>query len=145
MIVVQASSGGFNGGNFAEIMLNGKKVKLSPNSSGHERGLHLVIIDQKLGQVIQAQVFDTYKSSQFLDKFISTSNIPQEAIVVAAVKDDFEKELSPFARDFFTKMGSKIISNEVKYRHGYVFIGIQNSFNANEKAGIELTDNVSVA
>ena len=143
LIVVQASSGGFGAGNFAEIAVNGEKVKLLPNSSGHERGLHLVIIDQRLGQVVGGQVFDTYQSSAELDEFIE-DGIPEGAIVVAACKDDFEKELSVFSRGFFSKMGSAEILN-VEYRHGFVFIGVQGAFNANEKRAIKATDNVSVA
>ena len=123
-IVVEASSGGWNAGNFAQIKVNGEKVKLRNNSSGHDRGLHLVVIDQKTGEVTAAQVFDTYQSSDAIEKFISSDGVPQGSIVVAACKDDFQRALSANCTQFFEeKMNSREIS-KVQYRHGYVFMGI---------------------
>lgn len=70
IIVVQAKSAGFEAGNMAEIVVNGERVKLLPNFSGHERGLHIVVIDQKRGEVIGCRVFDTYTSSTSFDQYI---------------------------------------------------------------------------
>ena len=46
----------------------------------------MVLIDPSNGKVQQATVFDTYESSEELNKFIS--DIPKGCIVVAACMDD---------------------------------------------------------
>lgn len=51
-VVVQATSAGFNGGNFAKITLNGKPVGIHPNENGSDRGLHIVVIDPLNGAVV---------------------------------------------------------------------------------------------
>ena len=122
LILIQASSAGFNAGNFAKITMNSMQVPVEKNESGHYRGLHLVIINPKSGQVESAKVFDTYKTSAALDELIR-GGIPFGSIVVAACKDDCATNLSKYAKSWFAKMGSKEIW-KLGYRQGFAFIGV---------------------
>ena len=59
-MVCMAESAGFDNGNFAKITINGEQVKLDPNEHGHNRGLHIVVVNPEDGKIELAQVFDTY-------------------------------------------------------------------------------------
>ena len=52
-IIVQASSAGFNGGNFAAITINDEPIKVAKNCHNTLRGLHIVIINGINGNVIR--------------------------------------------------------------------------------------------
>ena len=67
LVVIQASSAGFNGGNFARMTINEVPVDLEPNVNGHYRGLHVVIINPNSGEIVKRQVFDTYRSSEIFE------------------------------------------------------------------------------
>ena len=64
VLVVKVTSAGFTGGNFAEILINNLYVRMEKNVNGHERGLHLVVLNPTNGNIELAQIFDTYKSSE---------------------------------------------------------------------------------
>lgn len=70
------------------------------------RGLHIVVIDHTNGEIKNAKVFDTHKSSELLEDFINTT-IPEGHIVVAACKEDCFEKLSPKVVQWFTAMGSE--------------------------------------
>lgn len=105
-MVVQASSAGFDSGNYASITLNGVAVEVEPNSSQHHRGLHVVVIDPKNFKVQVAKAFDTYHSPQEMEEFIK-DEIQDGFIVVAACKDDCVSRLSPKCRQWLAGMGSQ--------------------------------------
>ena len=63
MILIQASSAGYKGGDFAKISINDIPVVVQKNCNNHYRGLHIVIINPQSGKIELAQVFDTYQSS----------------------------------------------------------------------------------
>lgn len=116
VIVVTVNSAGFDNGNFAEIMINNELVDIEENENEHERGLHIAIINPlKGGKVEFAQIFDTYRSSEALDKFIDSNKLPDGIIVAAACQDDCVTKLSQNAREWFKWMGSTEI-DYVKYR-----------------------------
>lgn len=46
LIEVKSVSAGFQGGNFARILINNKPVKVNMNQNGHMRGLHVVVINR---------------------------------------------------------------------------------------------------
>ena len=114
VLVVQASSGGFEGGNFAKITLNNYPVNIEKNENGHFRGLHIVILNPENGEIHSAKVFDTYKCSNEFDTF-SVTRIPEEYIVIAACKDECATNLSEAGRQWFEDMGSKVIAS-LEYR-----------------------------
>ena len=77
------------------------------NEHGHDRGLHIVLIDPNTGKVAIAQIFDTYdKDSQQLDRFICNDRIPSNYIIAAACKDECTKTLSEEAILWFEAMGA---------------------------------------
>ena len=142
VIVVQAVSSGFEAGNMAEITINDKAVKMSPNKSYHFRGLHIVIINKRTGNVELARVFDTYKKGDSFDEFINRE-IPEGLIVVAACKDDMATNLSHEGRKWFGDMGSKEIWT-LSYRRGFAFIGISGRTDCKEKRAHTKQEKVEV-
>ena len=71
VLVVQAYSAGFDAGNFALISLNGFPVPMEKNEHKHDRGLHIVVINNKTGKIETAEIFDTYKTCQKFDNFVT--------------------------------------------------------------------------
>ena len=68
-------------------------MQVTQNENNHYRGLHVVILDPLNGEIKSRQVFDTYKSSEKFDWFISNEVKPDD-IVVAACMDECTKNLS---------------------------------------------------
>ena len=124
-MIIQAASAGYEGGNFAEVTINGNPVEFKMNENGNDRGLYLALINPWTGKVKSANIFDTYTSSDRLDFFIQTMSryIPEGYILAAACKDDCATQLSPTAKDWFGHLGSKEIV-DLKYRQGFAFIGV---------------------
>lgn len=121
--VITALSGGFNGGNFAKITIDDKEIKCRPHENGHDRGLHMVIMDPSDGKIVMARIFDTYTSSFDLELFIDFMNESDDGfIIIVACKDDCVKNLSDKCKEWFYDMGSEEI-NHLEYREGYSFVG----------------------
>ena len=95
-------------------------VKCKSNHNGHQRGLHVVVINAETGEVETAQVFDTYQTGVGFDEFIDTA-IPEGRIIAAACKDECVTQLSTKAKHWFADMGSMEIWN-LKRRQGFAFI-----------------------
>ena len=145
MILIQASSAGFEGGNFEKITINDVKVSVEKNESDNLRGLHIVIIDPSNGKVTTAKAFDTYtkhQSTSAIAEFINTE-ICEGHIVVAACKDECSKNLSRKVKKWFANMGSSEIWN-LGYRQGYVFIGVHGRMGAVEQRGTSKKKPVSI-
>lgn len=142
MILIQASSSGYEGGNCARITVNDSLVAIESNEHGHYRGLHIAIINPRDGLVQFAKVFDTYETSTAFDAF-TNSNITEGHIIVAACKDDFVNNLSENGKQWFANMGSKEIWN-VQYRQGFTFIGLSGKNEAHEKRATRKEDQVSI-
>ena len=95
MILIQASSAGYDCGNFAKIMINNELVEVDAFEDVEFRGLHIVMIDPSTGKVLSSQVFDTYKTSENINSFIK--DIKEESkghIVVVACKDECVTSMS---------------------------------------------------
>ena len=114
-MVISVVSAGFNSGNKALITLNDVQIFVEANDSNHYRGLHVVVINPVDGKIVIAKVFDTYKSSEEFELFITNHKPPEDSIVIAACKDECAKNLSKSAKKFFSDMGSMKIDN-LKYR-----------------------------
>ena len=74
-------------------MINNRIIPLKYNESGHQRGLHIVIINNISGHIEMQEIFDTYKFSNGFDRFIANP-IPEGYIIVAACKDECVSALS---------------------------------------------------
>lgn len=81
-----------------------------------------MVINPRNGKVIEAKVFDTYKTSFRLEGFLA-NHIPEGSIVCAACKDECAKHFSPFGKNWFENIGSKEVY-ELGFRSGWSFIGI---------------------
>ena len=142
--VVQASSAGYEGGNFAKIAIDGSALAFPNNASGHDRGLHVALINQATGTVLHTQIFDTYKTSTNFSKFIMTHEIPLGCIVAAACKDECVSKLTLKSKKWFsTMLGSKEIWR-LGYRQGFAIIGIFGQKQVLEKRSEDLKGPVSV-
>ena len=91
--VISATSGGYDNGDFAQIMINNVPIEMQANENDNFRGVHMVVINNESGNVETNQIFDTYESSDKLDAFID-KEIPEGHIIIAACKDDMCKSLS---------------------------------------------------
>ena len=65
------------------------------------RGLHVVVINPKNGTVEEANIFDTYKSSERLEKFIE-KEIPQGYVIAVACSDECSRKLSNKCKNWFS-------------------------------------------
>ena len=97
-LVVTVKSSGFTGDNFAEISIGSTPVKLKRNENGHDRGLHVVVINPFRYKIVSAIIFDTYKSSARFHSFLLSPHNKAGYIIIAACKDDCSKELSEKAK-----------------------------------------------
>ena len=113
-LLVTAGSAGFEGGNFARIMINGEAVTMECNDNFNYRGLHIVVVDPADGQVKTAKVFDTYEYSDGFDEFIK-ADIPDGDIIVAACMDDCISNMSEAGKEWLSNLGSEEIDN-LEYR-----------------------------
>ena len=86
------------------------------------RGLHIILINPINFHVIQSKVFDTYKSSFELEEFITSPELKNGCVVIAACKDDCVWQLSNKCKMWFAEMGSQYIW-KIKYRYAFAFIG----------------------
>lgn len=130
-IVIQAASAGYTSGNSADITINDDPVGLEKNENNHQRGLHIVIIDPSNYKLVAAKIFDTYKSSNAFEEFISGDHLREGFVVVAACKDECTANLSPVVKKWFTDMGSTKIE-DLRYRSSFAFIGRFGKKEANE-------------
>lgn len=121
------------------------------NESKNYRGLHIVVINGNDGRIEKAQVFDTFRSSETLEKFINAKT-PDGSIIVVASQDDCTTNLSEKAVAWFESMGSSDILR-LRYRCGFAFIGVlrlnsndmheQRSNNKKGKSSVTRVFNVS--
>ena len=110
-MIIQVKSSGFEGENLAEISINGKVLEMPKNENDHFRGLHIAIINQHTGAIIDTKVFDTYSSQLEFNSYISRGEYVKEGNIVAvACKDDCTKKLVRLGHMWFEYMGSEEIS-----------------------------------
>lgn len=99
-------------------------IDCGKNENGHDRGLHVVVMDPQDGGSAMGRVFDTYKSSEAIDQFIDENEeMPDGNIVICACKDECSKSISEKAKQWLQNCGS-LMSPYLKYRCGFAFIGI---------------------
>ena len=110
---------------------------MEPNENKHFRGLHLVVWDPDSQKPLFSKVFDTYKTSDGLEKFLFENTIKSGEIVILACKDDCAQNLSePVKKWFSDELGSKEIM-KIGYREAFALISIKGSKFAYEKRSPE--------
>ena len=98
LIMVQAKSAGHDHGNKAFILVHGYQLKIDKNENGHKRGLHIAILNHANGKVITSKAFDTFKSSETLEKFIGENPVADGNMVIAVCYDECSTNLSTKAK-----------------------------------------------
>ena len=81
----------------------------------------MIIINPSDGKVVSRKVFDTFKSSEELDTFITSGSIPSGYIVAAGCQDECATRFSEVAKQWVADMGSEEIWY-LKYRQSFAFI-----------------------
>ncbi|MDZ7371840.1 MAG: C25 family cysteine peptidase, partial [candidate division KSB1 bacterium] len=109
-------SAGLADGNYSRFYINGKLLY-----SG-TRGIAVLVVDHRSGQVKAAKSFDTYGSAAESDSLAAFVNSqPDSAVIMAGVCDDGATSLRPPAIAAFQALGSRLIAN-LQYRDSWAFI-----------------------
>ncbi|MCT7967813.1 hypothetical protein NG799_15840 [Laspinema sp. D1] len=117
----------------ASITMNGIEVLPIPikgDGTGKTRGLHVAVINEQDGSVVQKEHFKTYDSSEEASRFAKLiEEIPIGRIVALAICDEASRYITgdhgtenQAAINACQKLGSKKIE-QLKYRDSYVLIG----------------------
>ena len=117
---VTAKSAGKNEGNYAKIEMNGTEVSF-PN--GTQRGMNLVVFDEKGGSVLHKESFDTHASSSNSAAFVDFINtLPAGRVVAIAIKDEATNCLTEAAKRACESLGSTLIRS-IAYRGSWAIVG----------------------
>ena len=121
---ITAESAGKDYGNYAIITLNGTAIDIP--YVGHDRGLHVMVVDEVTGMIAHRQVFDTSaetgaysSSSQFVELIQS---LPDGRFVVVAIKEEGFDHLSDEAKRACESLGSALIW-QVRHKGSWAIIG----------------------
>ena len=121
---ITAQSAGKDYGNYAIITLNGTAVDIP--YVGHDRGLHVMVVDEVTSMIVHRQVFDTSaetgaysSSSQFVELIQS---LPDGRFVAIAIKEEGFDHLSDEAKRACESLGSALIW-QVRHKGSWAIIG----------------------
>ena len=110
-------SAGYLDGNYAYFYMNGGLLSLG------KRGVNVVALDSDSGTVIFARNFDTYLASENADTLaLMISQLPENSIVLAAVRDEGSRMLNDSAFVALEQIGSSKI-RELGSRDSWAIIG----------------------
>ena len=106
----------------------------------------MVVLDGSNHKVISKEAYDTHRSGpddrelggRLFDQALQS--LQRGSIIAIALEDAGTDNLSQYAKDFLTQMGSKEIQN-LEFRQPWVFVGIVGKSNSYEA----VNDNYSVA
>lgn len=104
--------------------------------------MNIVVFNPSTSDIVAAQAFDTYRTSEEFDRFISDP-IPMGYVVVAACNDECTGQLSEKGKLWFEELGSTEIRN-LEYRQGFAFIGISGKTTCHEKRAQNPEDEVNI-
>ena len=122
--ITAVSSGGLRYPQATIITLNGSVVDIP--YVGHDRGLHVLVVDGVTGMIVHRQVFDTsagsaaYSSS---DQFVTLIQAQPEGMLVAiAIKEEGMVHMSDDAKRACESIGSAMIW-QVGHGHSWAIVG----------------------
>ena len=132
-VQISAKSAGYSVGNFAEISIDGEVITIS--QEGYNRGLNVIIIDERNGAVLHKEIFDTsaseYTGIAQADAFANLiHSLPSGRIVAIAAKEDAVEALTDSAKEACESIGSTLI-RQIQYRGSWAFIGRKGGSNGN--------------
>lgn len=118
---IEFESAGFNDGNWASITVENETV-LSREQA--KRGLNIVVLDGRTHKVLFRKNYDTWGNQNDVKALVTDSKkLPRGSVVIAVVKDEASRLMTPDAKKVFTKMGSEEILN-LGNREGWGFVGV---------------------
>lgn len=127
---IQALSQGKTSGNNARVIINDVDVL---EKAG--RGINVVALAGQNHEVIYSKSYDTFGDSKASQRLVDDeAGLPLGAVIIVVVKDEASKRLTDAAKDVFTNMGAKEIS-QLGFREGWLFIGMKGSKQHIEKRG----------
>jgi len=116
-IVVQ--SAGLLAGHYAIIDMDGDPLLATG------RGYNLVVLDRKLGRVLQTGHFDTYGDATAADRMAAVIEpLDSNQLVLAAVSDEGSVNMNERAFKAFESLGSRWC-RQIKFRDSWAFIGFK--------------------
>ena len=114
---IRVRSAGFEAGNFASITVNDREF------ARRQRGMNVVIIDEKTGNPLQTVGYDTYELSQAADNFAALlEGLPAGRIVAVAVMDEANERLTDRAKRACNSIGSARI-RQLTVRGSWAVVG----------------------
>ena len=120
-------SQGFVSGNKAHIKIDG-----TDRLGKAGRGINLVVM---VGGEIKSRSYDTYGGKKHSDRLVKDlKEIPEGAVIIAAVRDEASRKLTPALKAAFAELGSKEIKN-LRFREGWIFVAAKGGEVYGEKRG----------
>lgn len=102
-LILEFESAGFNDGDFAKILINGKERSLNL------RGINVVRLDEE-GNYLESTVYDTWASPEAADDMVRyIEHLADGEIVIFAVRDEASENLTVQARAALEALGSEYI------------------------------------
>ncbi|ORX93773.1 phosphorylase kinase alphabeta [Basidiobolus meristosporus CBS 931.73] len=139
LLNISVQSGGYQDGNFSQILINEQPVNVS------NRGLNVVALDPVEGLILEVASFDTHISERDSEDFVKLIEwLEPGSIVVLCAKDEFTEHLNLNAKLAIEGLGS-ITINDVKYRDSWCLIGEKGSAKGSAKEALQAAGTGSTA
>lgn len=135
--LVKVVSAGGDAGDIADFFLDDVKVPITGLSN--RRGINVVVIDPRLGQVLSAKSYDIWGQAIEENKRLAADlkALPEDQIVLVALKDSGMENLDSNSLSALRRVGSTL-ENRLAFREGYVLIGSKEGEALAEKQGQKL-------
>ena len=121
---ITAESAGLRSDNYATITLNGTVVDIP--YVGHDRGMHVMVVNEVTGKIVHRQVFDTsaesgaFSSSHQFVELIQA--LPEGRLVAIAIKEEAMAHMSDAAKQACESIGSALIQ-QVQPGNSWAIVG----------------------
>jgi hypothetical protein len=121
---ITAESAGLRSDNYATITLNGTVVDIP--YVGHDRGMHVMVVNEVTGMIVHRQVFDTsaesgaFSSSHQFVELIQA--LPEGRLVAIAIKEEAMAHMSDAAKQACESIGSALIQ-QVQPGNSWAIVG----------------------
>ena len=103
------------------IMCFQNNVILSPKQNNVDRGLNVIVIDDKSLEVVSTETFDTYIYDEDFKEFVK-ERLGEGQLVMIASHDEIAVSLSEESRNWLKILGSEE-ADSINFRDSYMLIG----------------------
>eukprot|EP00929_Paragymnodinium_shiwhaense_P101644 TRINITY_DN6478_c0_g2_i4.p1 TRINITY_DN6478_c0_g2~~TRINITY_DN6478_c0_g2_i4.p1 ORF type:complete len:941 (+),score=349.61 TRINITY_DN6478_c0_g2_i4:1122-3944(+) len=118
---IVAISKGFQDGNAAEILIDGKPAP----GIKTRRGFNFVVLEDN-GNMVDFKHFDTFGNAgaaTMMETFLN--GIPEGRVIITTVKDEASKRLTPSAKQALKRAGATDEIDHLGFRDSYACIGVK--------------------